>query len=283
MPLRRPRKSRKPAGGPRKEVPSEGAGKEDDMNMQSACAEVLAEVDGSLGCIVIDMQTGLTAAAEYRQGSAMNPATVNLVSVLSTDMFQGKLIRQFEGALQRPVASSQGFVREVQMTTEHTNQFMAAVPGWNQTLLVLVTDKTVSVGLGWMAVHRLLGRFGEVARPPAPPKLATPVSPQGAVVSATGTYPQPISGAAPGAPAAPTAQPSEPFPDANRYAPPPTGQSVDAAGGASAPSRPRQAPTRRYRNAARPQASAAAEPPAKAEPEKPRVAMGPRASWGRRK
>lgn len=257
------------------------------MDLQSACAEVLAEVDGSLGCIVIDMQTGLTVAAEYRQGSAMNPATVNLVSVLSADMFQGKLIRQFESALQMRVSRSQDFVREVQMTTEHTNQFMAAVPGWNQTLLVLVTDKTVSVGLGWMAVHRLLGRFGEVAHSPAPPQLATPVPPQGAVPVA-GVHPQPaIGGAAPGVPLpAQAAPPSEPFPDANRYAPPPpSGQSIDATGvGAPAPPRPRQEPTRRYRTASVPQAPAAAEPPAKAESEKkPPVAMGPRVALFRRK
>ena len=254
------------------------------MDMQSACAEILAEVDGSLGCIVIDMQTGLTVAAEYRQGSVMGPATVNLVSVLSTDMFRGKLIRQFEGALQRRVSSSQDFVREVQMTTEHTNQFMAAVPGWNQTLLVLVTDKTVSVGLGWMAVHRLLGRFGEVAHPPVPPQLGAAVSPRGPVPAAGAHYQPAIAGVAPGG--VPAAPPSEPFPDANRYAPPPpTGQPVDAASGhVPVPPRPRQEPTRRYRNAAPPQAPAAPEPPAQAEPEKkPRVAMGPRVALFRRK
>lgn len=228
------------------------------MDMQSACAEVLAEVDGALGCVVIDMQTGLTVAGEYRQGSVMNPATVNLVSVLSANMFQGKLIRQFEGALARR-PESQGFVREVQMTTEHTNQFMAAVPGWNQTLLVLVTDKTVSVGLGWMAVHRLIGRFGDAA-------------PQAAMAPAA--HPP-----ATAHPAARGAVPNEPFPDANRYAPPPTTQPV-AAG--PPPATARQAPTRRYRGAPVAQEPAQPEPPPEPE-KKPRVVMGPRVSMFRRK
>lgn len=229
------------------------------MDMQNACAEVLAEVDGSLGCIVIDMQTGLTVAAEYQQGSVMNPATINLVSVLSANMFQGKLIRQFEGALARH-SGSQRFVREVQMTTEHTNQFMAVVPGWNQTLLVLVTDKTVSVGLGWMAVHRLMSRFGDAAPPSAIPQ------PGLAQVA------QPMAVANPAAQAPP---PSEPFPDANRYAPPPAAQQpVDNVA--------HPTPTQHYPSAPAPQEPAAAESPPKAE-QKPHVAMGPRVSMFRRK
>lgn len=139
-----------------------------NMDMQSACAEILDEVDGALGCIVIDMQTGLTVAAKSRPGRTMNPATVNLVSVVSTNMFCGKLIGQFEQALGRPQAPSPSFVREVQMTTENTNQFMAAIPGWERGLLVLVTDKTVSLGLGWMAVHRGIAMLGEAPRPPLP-------------------------------------------------------------------------------------------------------------------
>lgn len=249
------------------------------MDMQHACAEVLAEVDGSLGCIVIDMRTGLTVAAEYQQGSLINPATINLVSVLSTNMFQGKLIRQFEGALARPNPAAQEFVREVQMTTEHTNQFMAVVPGWNQMLLVLVTDKTVSVGLGWMAVHRLLGRLGEGVAPTAAPPLAT------------AQFNQPPM-AHPATPASPR---HEPFPDANRYAPPPVGAAPQAPTrryrGAVLPSEPSpganaemetepQAPTRRYRGArVQPEPSAAdAE-----EKKKPKVVMGPRMSMYRRK
>lgn len=275
------------------------------MDMQGACAEVLAEVDGSLGCIVIDMQTGLTVAAEYQQGSVMNPATINLVSVLSTNMFQGKLIRQFEGALERRSPASQEFVREVQMTTEHINQFMALVPGWDQTLLVLVTDKTVSVGLGWMAVHRLIGRLGEEAQPSAPAPVATAPANQ-----------------PPAAPsrAVPFSSRHEPFPDANRYAPPPAApvpaqveeRLADVAGAppvasaepaAIAP----QAPTRRYRGAALQPESATASVEdqsapqvptrryrgARVDPEpavaaaevekKPKVILGPRASFFRRK
>ena len=142
------------------------------MDMRSACAEILHEVDGSLGCIVIDMETGLTVAAECRPGRAMNPTTINLVSVVSTNLFCGKLIGQFEAALGRPKGSNPGYVREVQMTTENANQFMAAIPGWDRGLFVLVTDKNVSLGLGWMAVHRAVERIGKAPRPSPSPSEA---------------------------------------------------------------------------------------------------------------
>lgn len=127
------------------------------MDMQQVCAAALEEVDGALGCIVMDMQTGLTVAAEYRPGSSVNDGTINLFSVVSANMFAGRLIRQFEGAL--GTAPTPGFVREVQMTTANTNQFMAAIPGWDEGVFVLVTEKSVSLGLGWMAVHRVVERL----------------------------------------------------------------------------------------------------------------------------
>lgn len=150
------------------------------MNVQSACREVVSEVDGSLGCILIDMQTGLTVASEYRQGAALNEATVGLVSVISTNMFCGRMIRRFEELLDRPDPSAAGFVREVQMTTAQTNQFMSAIPGWRDGLLVLITDKSVSLGLGWMAVHRIVDRLSAppTANPPAADALPPHPAPE---------------------------------------------------------------------------------------------------------
>ena len=160
------------------------------MDMHNACAKILDEVDGALGCIVIDMETGLTVAAKSLPGRTMQSSTVNLVSAISTNMFCGKLIKQFEQALNRPQAPSPGFVREVQMTTESTNQFMAAIPGWDWGLLVLVTDQTVSLGMGWMAVHRGIARLGEL---PRPSRAMQPqeASPQPSLYDAAPSYPAP--------------------------------------------------------------------------------------------
>lgn len=187
------------------------------MDLQHACAAVLDEVDGSLCCIVIDTQTGLTVAAEYRTGSVMNAGTINLVSVIGTNMFRGKLINQFRRSLATKRVSP-AFVREVQMTTANTNHFMSAIPSWSEGIFVLVTDKSVSLGLGWMAVHRIVGQLGDA--PAEAGQVQTP--PQQA--------PAPYAGQAPPAPVADIAPPHQPLPTVNPAsltqgdfrAPPPT-------------------------------------------------------------
>lgn len=204
------------------------------MNVQNACREVVSEVDGSLGCIVIDMQTGLTVASECRQGAALNEAMIGLVAVISTNMFSGRMIRRFEELLDRPDSPATGFVREVQMTTAQTNQFMSAIPGWRGGLLVLITDKSVSLGLGWMAVHRIVDRLS--ASPAASPPAADALPP----------HPAPE----PRAPHAepfwePSPTPSAPIPQAP-FAPPLHGQpSALPSSPVMVEDRPRQAPDAR--------------------------------------
>ena len=206
------------------------------MNVQSACREVVSEVDGSLGCIVIDMQTGLTVASECRQGAALNEAMIGLVAVISTNMFSGRMIRRFEELLDRPDSPATGFVREVQMTTAQTNQFMSAIPGWQGGLLVLITDKSVSLGLGWMAVHRIVDRLS--ASPAASPPAADALPP----------HPVPE----PRAPHAellrePSSTPSAPVPQAP-FAPPLHGQpSALPSSPVMVEDRPHQAPGASYR------------------------------------
>ena len=228
------------------------------MDMQNACQLILGEVDGSLGCMIIDMQSGLTMAAEYRQGSLMSPATVNLVAVVSTNMFHGKLIAQFEAALTRPARGQArtGFVREVQMATEQTNQFMAAIPGWEQGLLVLVTDKTVSVGLGWMAVHRAIGRLG-IAAQPQQPGVTTSVPPH---------IHSPAMAAGP-----------QPHPDARRYAPPQAPMPQPVAAAPAADYVPQGAPPP-HTAQTQPKAAPKDQPTEKKRP----VAMGPRVMFHRK-
>ena len=206
------------------------------MNVQSACREVVSEVDGSLGCIVIDMQTGLTVASECRQGAALNEAMIGLVAVISTNMFSGRMIRRFEELLDRPEPSATGFVREVQMTTAQTNQFMSAIPGWRGGLLVLITDKSVSLGLGWMAVHRIVDRLS--ASPATSPPAADALPP----------HPAPE----PRAPLAepfrePSSRPSAPVPH-TPFAPPLHGQpSAPPSSPVVEEGRPYQAPGASYR------------------------------------
>ena len=157
------------------------------VELRSVCEDILEDVEGSLGCAAIDLETGGTLAAVCRADGVLNAAGVDVISVAVAEMFHGKLIRQFHRAWSGGAAAPERFVREVQMATANSYQFMSVVPGWDDCLLVLITDRSVSLGLGWMAVHQGLSRIAELPRTDAParmppvrpaPRVETPAPPR---------------------------------------------------------------------------------------------------------
>ena len=201
------------------------------VELRSVCEDILEDVEGSLGCAAIDLQTGNTLAAVYRAGAVLDARGVDVISLAVAEMFHGKLIRQFHRAWSGGAAAPERFVREVQMATANSYQFMSVVPGWDDCLLVLITDRSVSLGLGWMAVHQGLSRIAELPRPDAPaPARTAPVRTPPRVEAPTATAqrvpearprptepprapdPAPRSGAAGTGTRAPAAPPTPPEP-----------------------------------------------------------------------
>ena len=130
------------------------------MELQTVCDRLVDETDGLLACVVLDLETGLALSQACRPG--VDAAAVEKSTRVAGSMFRGRLVRQFAQSLatvrpgnrQRASARSvDGFVHEAQITTASTYQFMSMVPGWRNALLLMVTDRTLSIGLGWMAVH----------------------------------------------------------------------------------------------------------------------------------
>ncbi len=148
------------------------------MDLQIVCRDVMDDIDGSLGCVLTDIGTGLPLAAECRPGTVMDENTVALVSNVGIDLFRGKLVRKFEHSLSRDHSAANGFVHEVQLTTSNTYQFMSSVPGWDQVIFILVTDKNVSLGMGLLAVHDAVRRLGEMPARAAPPAVDPTVQPR---------------------------------------------------------------------------------------------------------
>lgn len=133
--------------------------------VQEVCEDVIASAEGSLACAVVDLTTGTTVAAAYGPDTELNANRIGLVSVAVTDMFRGRLIRQFHRAWSSGDSVPEHFVREVQMATANSYQFISVVPARKDSLLVLITDRTVSLGLGWMSVHQALEQLENVAGP----------------------------------------------------------------------------------------------------------------------
>ena len=124
------------------------------MGFQQICENAVVENDGALGCVLIDLRTGLTLASARRRGAELDGAEMKMVLRSCEDLFCGRLIGQFVAALSTERPSLSGFVREVQITKTHHYQFMAALPGWDDAVVILITERTLSLGLAWMVVHQ---------------------------------------------------------------------------------------------------------------------------------
>lgn len=130
------------------------------MRLRELCDGIIADVDGCLGCAVVDLTTGLPLAMQVVPGTVLNAAALEVMSAAGADYFRGRTVWQLETAMSG--GSAVGFVREIQTTTEDTFHFMSVVPEREDTLLILITDKMANLGLGWIAMRQALERVREV-------------------------------------------------------------------------------------------------------------------------
>ncbi len=144
------------------------------MGFQQICESAVVENDGALGCVLIDLRTGLTLASARRRGAELDGAEMKMVLRSCEDLFCGRLIGQFVAALSTERPSLSGFVREVQITKTHHYQFMAALPGWDDAVVILITEKTLSLGLAWMVVHQTQTQLAQARRNVGDERLGGP-------------------------------------------------------------------------------------------------------------
>lgn len=135
------------------------------MKLDDLCAGIVADVDGCLGCAVVDLTTGLPLASKIVSGAVLNDAAMEVMAAASVDYFRGRNVWQLQLAMSNgpPEASTAlGFVHEIQTTTEDTYHFMSIVPDRDDVLLILITDKTANLGLGWIAMRQARERLRDL-------------------------------------------------------------------------------------------------------------------------
>jgi len=129
------------------------------MEIQSICESAVKECGGALGCLVVDLSTGLVVASAHRPGMIPDDPGLAGILRLAGDLFRGPLLEQFVQMLPMEGSSATGFVREAQISTSHSYQFMGSLPNWQDGLVLLITERTTNLGIGWMAVHRAQQQF----------------------------------------------------------------------------------------------------------------------------
>ena len=124
------------------------------MDLQEVCESVINQTEAVLDCLVFDLDNDRTLASASRADSALAQSEIDVALNTGKELFRGKYVDQFVQSLATGLIATRGFVREVQITNAHNYQFMAAVPGRDDAVLVVFTEKTLTLGLGWMAVHQ---------------------------------------------------------------------------------------------------------------------------------
>ena len=167
------------------------------MRLQDICEEIMEDVDGALGCALVDLGTGLPLAMKVTSDTLLDSGAMEILSAAGAEYFRGEVNHQLESAMGGRAAKSPGdagFVEEIQTTTEDSYHFMSIVPGNEQTVLMLITDRTANLGLGWVAMRRTLRRVQEGTRRPAGRPASATAPGQVSPATDSPEHPAPMNG-----------------------------------------------------------------------------------------
>lgn len=120
---------------------------------------LLRDVDGALGCAVVDLGSGLLLSVAHNV-PYFTQSYLEAVAAAAVDMVRGKNVLAVESLLTsqrgRKVENS---IKEIQMTTDNTFHFMAVVPEKPNNLLVLITNRKTNLGMGWSQMRLSLPKI----------------------------------------------------------------------------------------------------------------------------
>lgn len=123
-------------------------------NLNDVLQTIVSDVDGALGCAVVDIESGLLLSAAHNI-PYFTTSYLEAVAAAAVDMMRGKNVRAIETLFSNQYGKPmEKTIQEVQMTTDNTYHFMAVVPEKPDALVVLITSKKTNLGMGWSAVRR---------------------------------------------------------------------------------------------------------------------------------
>ncbi len=122
-------------------------------SINDVCDEVISIVDGALGCAVVDLNTGLLLGVAHKV-PYFTHSFLDAVAASAVDMFRGKTVMAVEQLLSSTRGTKvQNSIKEIQMTTDKTYHFMVSLKDKPDCLVILITDNTTNLGMGWNALR----------------------------------------------------------------------------------------------------------------------------------
>lgn len=120
---------------------------------------ILRDVDGALGCAVVDLSSGLLLSVAHNV-PYFTQSYLEAVAAAAVDMVRGKNVLAVESLLSSTRGKKvENTIKEIQMTTDNTFHFMAILPEKPGNMLVLITTRKTNLGMGWSAVRLALPKL----------------------------------------------------------------------------------------------------------------------------
>ena len=117
---------------------------------------MMADRDGLFGMAVIDMNSRQLRGAAQATDS-LSTAAMEAVAVSAVEMLRGKAVSAIETLLSiqlnTPIEHS---IEDVCINTKASRIFLTGIPAKPDYLLLLCTDLSVNVAMGWMIVRKSL-------------------------------------------------------------------------------------------------------------------------------
>ncbi|EIJ43936.1 hypothetical protein BegalDRAFT_3111 [Beggiatoa alba B18LD] len=128
-------------------------------DINDICSEIVRNVDGALGCAVVDLNSGLLLGVSHNV-PYFTQSYLDAVAAAAVDMFRGRTVTAVEDMISNMRGSpKKHMIKEVQMTTDNTMHFMIVLPDKPNSLVVLVTSKKVNLGMGWSSLRMALPKL----------------------------------------------------------------------------------------------------------------------------
>ena len=127
--------------------------------LNSICKDVMESVDGAVAVGVVDLNSGMVLGIHHKIQGLGQPH-LDVIGASSVDILRGRNISSMEEMVSSLVGRKvERTVTEIQMTTTHTYNFLAVLPNKNDSAVVLITDKTTNLGLGWARLRGALPKI----------------------------------------------------------------------------------------------------------------------------
>jgi hypothetical protein len=117
---------------------------------------VVSDVDGALGCAVIDLTSGLLLSVSHNI-PYFTQSYLEAVAAATVELFRGKNIKSVEAMLSSQRGSPiEKMIQEIQMTTENTFHFMSIIKEKPDAVVALICNKKTNLGMGWSVLRKSL-------------------------------------------------------------------------------------------------------------------------------